>query len=307
MWSDLSSALTVSAGNNVAICKGSSTTIGGAPTASGGTMPYTYSWVPSAGLNNTTSANPIATPTTNTQYTLYVTDAAANSGSAAINVLLHAQSFASAGSAQTICLGDTITLGGINITGGGTVFSWTPNIDLSSNSAANPLAWPIQTTTYTLTVTGPNCPPNITTVKITVNPLPVINAGPDVTILSGQSTSLNASGGTTYTWTPNVSLNYINIPNPDADPTYTLTYYVYGTNQYGCTASDDVIVTVEESDSLFIYNTFTPNGDGDNDNFYIGNIEKFPDNTLTVFNRNGRIVYNAHPYTNNWHAEKNIG
>jgi hypothetical protein len=50
-------------------------TIGGSPTATGGVSPYTYSWSPSAGLNNATIANPDASPNATTTYTVTVTDA----------------------------------------------------------------------------------------------------------------------------------------------------------------------------------------------------------------------------------------
>ncbi len=49
--------------------------IGGNPTASNGISPYTYLWTPSSGLNSTTIANPIATSTVTTTYTVTVTDA----------------------------------------------------------------------------------------------------------------------------------------------------------------------------------------------------------------------------------------
>ena len=299
-------ALSVSAGGGGTVCLGTSLTIGGSPTATGGTAPYTYSWAPSTYLSNITIANPTCLPSSNQTYTVFVTDAAGATGTSTVNVFMHGQSLASAGSAQAICLGDTITLGGpTNFTGGGTVFTWAPNIDISNTSAPNPLAWPVVTTTYTLTVTGPNCPTNTSTVNIVVHPLPVVSAGQNITILSGQSTQLNGTGAQNYFWSPSTSLNYPNIAGPDADPSYTITYNLIGTDQYGCAGYSQVTVTVVESDSLFIYNTFTPNGDGDNDNWYIGNIWGCPDNTLTVFNRYGRIVYTAHPYTNNWHGKLN--
>ena len=63
-----------SAGADKTICTGSSVTIGGAPSASCGNAPYVYSWLPTTGLSNPAAANPIATPTTTTQYILLVTD-----------------------------------------------------------------------------------------------------------------------------------------------------------------------------------------------------------------------------------------
>ena len=217
-----------------------------------------------------------------------------------VNVTIQSQSFADAGPDKSLCLGDTVQLGGpTNLTSGGTTYTWTPNANISNANAPYPMVWPTQTTTYTLTANGP-CPPNVSTVTVIVNSLPTVSAGPDVTIFSGQSTTLQGTGATNYYWSPNVSLNYTNIPNPDADPTYTITYFLIGVDANGCAGYDQVKVTVLESDSLFIYNTFTPNADGDNDFWYIGNISKFPDNTLTVYNRFGRVVYSSHPYNNQW-------
>ena len=62
------------AGPGKEVCQGSSVVIGGSPTASGGTAPYTYSWSPATGLNNTHVANPSASPTSTTTYTVTVTD-----------------------------------------------------------------------------------------------------------------------------------------------------------------------------------------------------------------------------------------
>ncbi len=56
------------------IVKGNSLVLGKTPLASGGTAPYKYVWKPSANLNSDTIENPIATPDTNTLYTVFVTD-----------------------------------------------------------------------------------------------------------------------------------------------------------------------------------------------------------------------------------------
>src|SRR5262249_1377026 len=49
--------------------------IGGNPTASGGATPYTYSWSPTNDLSSPAMANPTASPTNTTTYTVVVTDA----------------------------------------------------------------------------------------------------------------------------------------------------------------------------------------------------------------------------------------
>lgn len=54
---------------------------------------------------------------------------------------------------------------------------------------------------------------------------------------------------------------------------------------------------------LVFPNVITPNNDGYNDYFVIKNLEKYPDNTLIVMDRNGKVVYNNSNYNNNWSAE----
>jgi hypothetical protein len=63
------------AGPPVAICPSDVVTIGGSPTGILGTPPYTYTWLPTAGLNDPTLANPDASPAATTWYTVWVTDA----------------------------------------------------------------------------------------------------------------------------------------------------------------------------------------------------------------------------------------
>jgi gliding motility-associated-like protein len=52
-------------------------------------------------------------------------------------------------------------------------------------------------------------------------------------------------------------------------------------------------------DDLEIYNAVTPNGNGDNDVFVIRNIELYPNNTVTIFNRWGVVVYEVDSYGQN--------
>jgi hypothetical protein len=66
--------LTADAGADKGINLGQSVTLGGNPTASGGFPPYTFSWTPTTGLDNANAANPTATPTSTTDYTVEVTD-----------------------------------------------------------------------------------------------------------------------------------------------------------------------------------------------------------------------------------------
>ncbi|MDT0554859.1 gliding motility-associated C-terminal domain-containing protein [Patiriisocius hiemis] len=57
---------------------------------------------------------------------------------------------------------------------------------------------------------------------------------------------------------------------------------------------------------LFVYNEFSPNGDGINDTLVISCIENFPNNQIQVFNRYGSLVYKEQNYSNNWNGVGNV-
>jgi gliding motility-associated-like protein len=51
-------------------------------------------------------------------------------------------------------------------------------------------------------------------------------------------------------------------------------------------------------DNLKVYKAFSPNGDGINDLWSIGEIEQYPDNSVTIFDRWGSIIFQARGYNN---------
>jgi len=71
---NMPATLTADAGNDIYLNPGQSSILGGSPTASGGITPYNFFWSPGAFLNDSTIANPLATPLFTINYTLQVTD-----------------------------------------------------------------------------------------------------------------------------------------------------------------------------------------------------------------------------------------
>jgi gliding motility-associated-like protein len=223
-------------------------------TASGGVPGYAYTWScnqPTCAIDSVNDNDPAVNPTTTTMYYVLVTDqnGCTTTDSVLVNVL--PLPVANAGPPQTMCAGDTLQLAG-SATGAGPVYtySWTPSTGLSDPNIANPLAHPLVTTTYTLNVASNGCTGTPSTVTITVNPVPSINAGSSLSTCFGNQATLTAvSAGAnpvTFTWTTGATVISLNGPSSiNVVPTATTTYTVVATSANNCTsASADVTVTV---------------------------------------------------------------
>jgi gliding motility-associated-like protein len=145
--------------------------------------------------------------------------------------------------------------------------------------------------TFTWQVSSGACPSTTDELVVTLlSGSDAADAGADVTIALGDSTILNASGGTVNGWDPPNGLSCINCPNPVASPDTTTMYYLLVTDDNGCKSIDSVIVTVDESKSWYLPNAFTPNGNSVNDvlYFYGTGVKEF---ILQVFDRWGAKVF----------------
>lgn len=207
---------------------------------------YTYSWTPATGLNSATIGNPIANPSTTTTYTLTVVNADGCMGSDQVTVTVNnTPPTANAGIDQSICLGGSLVLQGSTNGASGT---W-------NNGVTNGISFiPSQTgtTTYTYSSIGANGCVNNDQVDVTVNALPVANAGQGGIItcvqnVSGVQLGANPISGNTYTWTPTSGLNNTNTANPIATPNATTTYTLLMSDANGCSDTAQVVVTVNNN------------------------------------------------------------
>jgi gliding motility-associated-like protein len=123
-------------------------------------------------------------------------------------------------------------------------YTWSPSTTLSNPSINNPEVFPTTTTTYYLTVANSkNCTGN-DSVKVIVNPLPMVNAGNDTAVCSGNSFNLHGSGADTYQWSPTTGLNNSALANPTATITSDTKFYLTGTSIDGCIKTDSVMISV---------------------------------------------------------------
>jgi gliding motility-associated-like protein len=127
---------------------------------------------------------------------------------------------------------------------GGTIYQWSPAIDLDNPNAQLPVSTPSNGIIYTLTVTDNNSCVNADEVTVTVNPLPTVDAGQDSMICENGMLVLQATGADSYIWTPLVGLSDPQSANPEASPLQETTYFVTGTDVNGCVNVDSVNITI---------------------------------------------------------------
>lgn len=262
-----------------------------------------YQWTPVRGLlTDPATKNQVVQPASTTTYfvTAKLGKCIANDN-LTIKVAPYPQ--VNAGPDVTICYGNRTQL---TATIAGAYFTWTPQISLLDPSILSPIAGPMATTEYTLTVTDTiGCPKAaVDTVAVTVIPPVNAFAGNDTTIVANQPLQLNATGGTVYTWSPAIGMNDPLIANPIVIVSSLYDSVIYkvrvGTDD-GCFAEDELKVTVfKTAPDIFIPSGFTPNSDGRNDVLKplpVG-IKTF--NYFRIYNRWGQMIYSTASAGTGW-------
>lgn len=150
--------------------------------------------------------------------------------SATETVTIHPLPQADAGQNQDMCAGADATLTAT----GGNNYEWSTGANTTTITVA-----PAATETYTVTVIDQNNCTNTASVTVNVHNPPPANAGPDQNVCIGNSATLNASGGTTYTWSTGAQTASTTIT-----PTVAITYTLTVSDAYGCSATDEVAINV---------------------------------------------------------------
>ena len=183
----------VATDGNRDICFGKSTTLKGSKADS-------YSWSP----GGSTSANNTVSPTTTTTYTVTGSNTAGGGCTTSTTVTVTVNPLPSVTASTTnatIYDGDDVT---ISAAGNANTWTWMPMNLVQQNITFAPSVTQTYTVTGKLTATG--C---IKTDNVTVTVNPVVSVSGVTTICKGQTTTLTASGATTYAWyaTSSATLN----------------------------------------------------------------------------------------------------
>ena len=211
-----------------------------------------YTWLPATNMIQANTLQPRVFPQTSTKYYIAVSDGICTV-SDSIQLTLATISISTSGD-TVICEGDSIA---IFAQSPGASFSWLPTLGLSDPNSNNPKAFPLNTTSYLVQANKGNCVANAT-IKVLVDKIPLVNAGPDVRYCFGKSAQLQGSvlNAAAFVWSPPIALSDIAAIQPTVNSNVGRQYILTAT-QGKCVNRDTVWA---EPNPLVVANfTFSPN------------------------------------------------
>jgi gliding motility-associated-like protein len=274
----------------------------------------TYSWSGPDGFSNSSSTAAVNNATTDNEgyYVVEGTDinGCINNDSILVQIqTLPSVLVSNSGSGTVVCENAIISL----TSSGAEVYAWTGPNNFSS-STQNPFIAPateLNEGLYVLEGTDLyGCKAADSIFVIIDSDNIAIASSTDSVICPGEPITLMASGGETYIWS---GPNWFNPSGPSvtissAQPSNTGWYTVYVTDANGCNALDSVYVSIENNaDCLLIPTLVTPDGNNNNDVWFINGIQNFEKAEVEIYNRWGNQIYYASPYNNDWDGTVNRG
>jgi len=154
----------------------------------------------------------------------------------------YSTSILNAGIDDVICIGELVTLQASGL--GSVTYNWDNGIQDNIPFALN------STNQFTVSATDINGCAYSDMVTVNVNPLPVINAGQDIAVCENEIITLNGSGAGlngTYVWGNNIQ-------NNSPFSSFSGNFIVTGTDQNGCSMTDNINVSILNLPNVSILN-----------------------------------------------------
>ncbi len=279
---DVSPPFDSDAGDDVSICAGDEVTLNG----SGG---VSYSWLPEDGLDDPSSASPLASPLLTTTYQMTASDGAGCISIDEVTVTVFPLPDAQASPDTTVCPGSVIRLE----SSGGVLYAWSPEGGLDDPASPFPLLTVEGPLSLSVLVTDANGCFAEATIEVLTEDFPEVDAGLDTLVFLGETVQLNGSGTGFLMWSPSTGLSDPALANPMAGPEQSTWYVLSSSSPIGCVSLDSMLLSVIYNPIVEFPNAFSPNGDGLNDEFMV--IVRGPVNVeaFRIFNRWGELVFES--------------
>lgn len=302
--------LVANVNSSISICSGQSAVL--SVTGSGGAGSYGYSWT-----TGQSGSSVLVSPLAQTVYTVTVTDANGCTSNENITVSVNSlpNFFFSAdklnGCGPLCVTFNNSTLNSQNIT-------WDfGNGNSSSNNNTLQCFTSPGSYNVTLTVTDNNGCSNTATKNnyITVYPSPTarftVSSQKATLVLSTINCFDKSIGANAWSWNfGDVVSSTSNEQNPEFTYSDTGSYAITltVTNEFGCTDDTSITITIEPDYTVFVPNSFTPNGDGRNDVFGPATVGITSENfEMFIFDRWGNLIFQSNDINKAWDGTANGG
>lgn len=279
--------------NDTTICSGDTLQIHEIPAFAGAS----YLWFPVGQVSNDTVPDPFIWADVSTEFYCVISNGIClDTIRKQVNIFEIA---AFAGEDTVICKGDTVQIGAAPQSGFS--YSWSPSSTLSSDSIANPLAFPLQNTTYVLSVSpanGSQCAA-YDTVRVSLKDFGIppfgFTSGPSC---YGLIVTPDFVGNPAYEYYWNVQPGGIydgqhpSFVLPFKDTAYISLVVSDGICKDSVSVTQAITAFGDYYNDKLVPNVFTPNGDGINECFGPGNLDPSC-YRLFVYNRWGQLYFDS--------------
>ncbi|HRY32414.1 MAG TPA: gliding motility-associated C-terminal domain-containing protein [Bacteroidales bacterium] len=252
-------------------------------TVSGGTAPYSYTWMNSSFVLAAITEDVDGIPAG--QYYLMVTDTFGCTGSFSIWITQPDKLIMQIEHTDAYCAGSATGTAVCSVAGGTPAYEYQWSGGQQTSGIFN-----LYQGYYAVTVTDQrHC---IVTDSVQINEAEPLTVEVEITPVScndqhdGKISVTAAGGNGGYSWLWSNNATGTDLSNLEAG-----VYHVTLTDLMGCTAENTFTVPKIDVDCISIPSCFTPNGDGFNDTWVIKNAVLYPAFHLEVFNRWGQVVH----------------
>ncbi len=273
---------------------------------------FAMAWSPALYLSDSTIANPVSTASDTIVYDVTGTNSLGCGVSTTATVIVIDKLEVDAVADVAVCSGEAFQLGAWLLDSIDAVinYNWTPAAHLSAADIANPTGSNLSASTlFHVVATSGTCTADTASVRVTINQLPKMELSENVTTTINAEVKMYAESRQklTYAWTAIDSLSCADCRITNLYPLQSQTVQVTGTDENGCMVSDSLQVRVVDCDpeSIFLPNIFTPNGDGLNDELFIGSKVLASINFFRVFDQWGQLVYETKNMNDKWDGKIN--
>jgi len=266
---------------------------------------FTYSWTPSADVQNPNDTLTLAFPPVTTTYTVTATFQGCPPVQRSFVAGVEPIPEVTIMNDTALCLTDPLPIRVDVQPASFTPYNylWFPTTALSDPTVKEPTFWVDGAGIYhyVLAVQTPLGCTGLDTFSIETRPaVNLFDVSDNFTVKYGDVAQLHADGAVYYTWTPDRQLDFPNSSSPNVTAFDSTTFTVLGMNEWGCKDTAYVKMDIDYTMLETIPSAFSPNGDGRNEKFGLGSMKFQRLIEFRVFNRWGQELYSTTDANRGW-------